>query len=212
VEVKARERLSRARVIDAALQLMDAEGLDALTMRRLGRELGVEAMSLYNHVHDKDDLLEGVCERVMSEFSFPQPTEDWISTGKEAARSWRRLLKAHPNVLSLFAERTKPLSTPDALRPMEFALSVLMSAGLSDREALMAFHSFGGYIQGFVMMELGQMWHTGDPTQPVPTLDASEFPCVAAVLPHMSEQDIDEQFEFGLDLMVTGLAARMGTD
>src|SRR5438552_1200790 len=141
---------------------MDSEGLEALTMRRLGRELGVEAMSLYNHVRDKDDLLEGVCERVMSEFSFPEVSEDWIQTGRRAARSWRDLLKAHPNVISLFAERTKPLSTPDSMRPMEFALQILKSAGLSDREALMTFHAFGGYIQGFVMMELGQMWDSGD--------------------------------------------------
>src|SRR5205085_4540353 len=106
MNVQARERLTRARVVDAALRLMDAEGLEAVSMRRLGRELGVEAMSLYNHVRDKDDLLESICEQVMAEFAFPEPAEDWVETGRRAARSWRRLLKDHPNVITLFAERT----------------------------------------------------------------------------------------------------------
>jgi AcrR family transcriptional regulator len=210
VNVQARERLTRTKVVDAALRVMDEEGLDALSMRRLGRELGVEAMSLYNHVHDKDDLLESVCERVMAEFDFPEPAQDWIETGRKAARSWRRLLKAHPNVISLFAERTKPFTNPESLKPMEFALKVLKEGGLSDKEALMAFHAFGGYIQGFVMMELGQMWRPSDQLEPMSGFDADEFPCVAAAMPYMSGKDVDEQFEFGLDLMMRGLVARLG--
>src|SRR5207248_7257726 len=122
--------------------------------------------------------------------------------------SWRRLLKDHPNVITLFAERTKPLSTPDSLRPMEFALNILKTAGLSDRDSLMAFHAFGGYIQGFVLMELGRMWRPTDPADGIAELDASEFPCLAAALPYMSDKDVDQQFEFGLDLMMRGLVAR----
>ena len=72
-ETRHREPLTRDRIIEAALGVMDAEGLEAVTMRRIGRELGVEAMSLYNHVEDKDDILEGVTERVMNEFEFPPP-------------------------------------------------------------------------------------------------------------------------------------------
>ena len=83
---KHREKLSRDRVIETALALMDDEGLEAVTMRRVGRELGVEAMSLYNHVEDKEDLLDGICEHVMSGFRFPEPSDDWAEN-VEGARA-----------------------------------------------------------------------------------------------------------------------------
>ncbi len=207
MRAKPREKLSRERVVDAALRVMDADGLDAVTMRRVGHELGVEAMSLYNHVRDKEDILDGVCERVMAEFEYPQTDErDWLETGRRAARAWRRLLKAHPNVIALFAERTKPMVSPEALRPMEFALSVLRGAGLSDRDALQAFHAFGGYIQGFVMMELG-LWNAEGHAEF--TLPAELFPSMAATMPHLVDCGTDEQFEFGLDLMLEGLRAKL---
>src|SRR5207247_2484267 len=88
---KDRERLTRERVIDAAIGVMDTEGLDAVSMRRVAREVGVEAMSLYNHVRDKDDLLQGVCERIMSSFEFPDGGGDWVERAKAGARSWRNL-------------------------------------------------------------------------------------------------------------------------
>src|SRR5437867_110737 len=152
--MQVREKLSRERVIEAALHVLDEEGLDAVTMRRIGRELGVEAMSLYNHVRDKEDLMDGICTSVMAEFRYPEVDEaDLIETGRRAARAWRHVLKAHPNVTQIFAERTKPMVSPEALRPMEFALDVLRRAGLSDRDAVRTFHAFGGYIQGFVLIE-----------------------------------------------------------
>ena len=117
---KSRERLSRARVIDAALKVMDAEGLDAVSMRRVAREVGVEAMSLYNHVEDKDDLLRGICDRVMGGFEFPQETGDWVERCKAGARAWRRLLQAG-SVVARFAATDRVRPGPDprrwALRP-----------------------------------------------------------------------------------------------
>src|SRR5881392_2982848 len=100
----ARVPLTRQRITDAALRLMDAEGLDAVSMRRVAREVGVEAMSLYNHVRDKDDLLQGVCERIMSSYELPTGGGDWLDRAKAGAREWRRLLQAHPDVMRLFAE------------------------------------------------------------------------------------------------------------
>ena len=102
-ETRHREPLTRDRIIEAALRVMDAEGLEAVTMRRIGRELGVEAMSLYNHVEDKDDILEGVTERAMNEFEFPPPPatgpttpERWLASGagssaciRASASCWR---------------------------------------------------------------------------------------------------------------------------
>src|SRR4030095_14263751 len=84
-EERHREPLTRDRIIETALRVMDDEGLDAVTMRRIGRELGVEAMSLYNHVEDKDDILEGVTERAMNEFEFPASTGDWSEGARAMA-------------------------------------------------------------------------------------------------------------------------------
>src|SRR4249920_4005972 len=100
-ESKQREKLSRDRIIDTALQIMDDEGLDAVSMRRVGRELGVEAMSLYHHVRDKDDLLMAIRERVLSEFVDPGTDGDWEMRVRRGARSWREVLRAHPNAIGL---------------------------------------------------------------------------------------------------------------
>ena len=212
---KPRERLTRDRVIDAGLRVMDAEGLEAVSMRRVAREVGVEAMSLYNHVRDKDDLLQGICDRVMGDFVFPEPTEDWAELCKAGARSWRNVLQAHPDVMRLFAEThgPSPLS-PGALLPTEFALRLLRDGGLSDRDTVQAFHALGGYIQGFVMMEGGSIHKSegGSGVFDASThLDPESFPALCAVSPYFADCSADEQFEFGLDLLVRGLQARVAT-
>ena len=216
MSTKAREKLTRDRIVEAALDVMDREGLEALSMRRLAREVGVEAMSLYHHVADKDDLLDAVCARVMTDFRVPE-TDDrpWIERARHGAREWRRVLKSHPNVIALFAERSKPMTQLDALRPMEYALSLIMESGADEREAVQVFNVMGGYIMGFVMMETGQMFTAGalDASNPdvsivAPTFPTAQLPCIAATLPHLATCDPDEQFEFGLDLMLGGLQTR----
>jgi len=189
---------------------MDQEGLGAVTMRRIGRELGVEAMSLYNHVEDKEDILDGICERVMAEFEFPEAGQDWEETVRRGARAWRTLLRAHPDVMRLFASERGPVRSPESMRPMEFALRLFKEAGLSDRDTAQAFHAFGGYIQGFVMMELGSIAGGADEenVKMHTALAASlpeEFPTLRAVSRYFAECDLDEQFEFGLDLLIAGM-------
>ena len=213
---KPREKLTRDRIVDAALHVMDAEGLDAVSMRRVAREVGVEAMSLYHHVRDKDDLLQAVCDRVMAGFEFPSDEGSWEDRCKAAARSWRRLLQAHPDMMRLFAETHGPAPTsPASVRPTEFALSMLREAGLSDRDTVQAFHAFGGYIQGFVMMEGGSIGkaHDGDVHESMlDALPADEFPTLRDVGRYFAECPADEQFEYGLDLMIRGVLARVAAD
>ena len=214
--IRTREPLSRDRVIEAALRLMDHEGLEAVTMRRVAREVGVEAMSLYHHVEDKDDLLDGICEQVMAEFRIPERTGDWAENCRRAARAWRRLLKDHPNVMRLFAEQRGPTRSVDSMRPMEFALALIREAGISDRDTAQAFHAFGGYIQGFVMMELGSIAGGSDEAQlkmqaQVASELPKDFPTLRDVLPYFAECDADEQFEFGLDLLIRGLEGKVST-
>jgi len=210
---KHRDPLTREQVIDAALRLMDDEGLDAVSMRRVAREVGVEAMSLYNHVRDKEDLLDGVVERIMAEFVFPEasPDSDPMSYGRKIARGWRSLLKTHPNVMALFAHRHKPMRSIDSLRPMEVALRALREMGLPVEDSVKAFQVIGGYIMGYVMMESGAMFTPGDDEDAdafARQIPAEELPCVAAAIPFMADCDVDAQFEFGLDLMLEGLRAR----
>jgi TetR/AcrR family tetracycline transcriptional repressor len=208
-----REPLTRDRVIEAALRVMDEEGLEAVSMRRVAREVGVEAMSLYHHVEDKEDLLDGICERVMAEFDFPEPVDDWAENCRRGARAWRRLLQAHPAVMRLFAEQRGPVRSIDSMRPMEFALEILRGAGLSDRDTAQAFHAFGGYIQGFVMMELGSIAGGSDEEHmkmhaELAAAMPGEFPALQAVSRYFAECEPDEQFEFGLELLIRGLEAK----
>jgi AcrR family transcriptional regulator len=211
-EVKARVKLTRERVVEAALRVMDAEGLDAVSMRRVARELGVEAMSLYNHVRDKDDLLAGICARVMSEYRIHDGGDNWLETARAAAAEWRRVLKQHPNVITVFAERREPVSDLGALEPMDHALGIIRQAGLSDRDATQVFNVFGGYIMGFVLMEVGQMFGAGamdkkfpDPEMALQMIPREQLPNLAAAIPHMADCDPDEQFALGLDLLLAGM-------
>jgi AcrR family transcriptional regulator len=215
---KPRERLTRERVIDAALAVMDSEGLDAVSMRRVAREVGVEAMSLYHHVRDKDDLLQGICDRVMATFEVPTHGDSWEERARAGARAWRDLLRTHPDLMRLFAETHGPdPQSPESLRPTEYALRLFREVGLSDRDAVQAFHAFGGYIQGFVMMEGGSIklrdhGETFAAAAFKAGLSPEEFPALTATHRYFAECDADEQFEFGLDLMLRGLRSRVDAD
>jgi AcrR family transcriptional regulator len=207
-----REPLTKDRVVEAALQVMDADGLEAVTMRRIGRELGVEAMSLYNHVKDKDDILNGVTERVMTEFEYPRFTGDWLEDARAMAHEWRRLLSLHPSVCQLLAERHKPLEGLASFRAMDAALGLLRSAGLSERDAAQAFNALGSYILGYVTMEQGLMFgndeeHAKQHDEALDALQGSGLDNVVACLPHFTDCNPDQQFEFGLDLIFRGIRA-----
>lgn len=207
-----REPLTKERIVEAALHVMDAEGLEAVTMRRIGRELGVEAMSLYNHVEDKDDILNGVTEVVFTEFDYPPFTGDWHKDAKAMAREWRRLLGLHPSVCQLLAERHKPLEGLASFRAMDAALGLLRSAGLSDRDAAQAFNALGSYILGYVTMEQGLMLgndedHAKQHNLAMEALQGSGLDNVVACLPHFADCNTDQQFDFGLDLIFRGIRA-----
>ncbi|HEY3210757.1 MAG TPA: TetR/AcrR family transcriptional regulator [Actinomycetota bacterium] len=215
LEKPRREPLTRERIVRTALRIMDDEGLEALSMRRIGRELGVEAMSLYNHVEDKEDILDSICEAVVAEFQVPL-AEDWADGARRAAREYRRLLLAHPTVITLMTERKRPFTNPESLRAYEFALEVFRTAGLSEADAVKAFHVFGGYILGFVTMELGLMVgghedeaHVKAHEEMVRMLETADLPRMREAMPHFVDCNLEEQFEFGLDLLIEGIKARI---
>jgi len=167
-------------------------------------------VSLYNHVEDKDDLLNAVIERVMQEFPFPESVDDDpIVYGRRLAHCWRDLLRAHPSVIQLFGERKHSGASIDSLRPMDAALSALRRSGLSEADAAQAFNTIGAFIFGSVMMETGRPFGSGEPVGAFPTGIEADLPNVAACAPFLAECDLDAQFEFGLDLMLEGLRAKI---
>ena len=211
-----RQPLTRERILRAALEVMDQEGLEAVTMRHVGRELGVEAMSLYRYVKGKEDILDGILETVMAEFEFPKETGDWEADVRAGARAWRRLMIAHPTVIALFAESKHPASSPERLRPMEWAFEILGRGGLSEDEVVHAFRAIGGYIMGSVLNEvanpvpgMGDRDHRAEHAQLAGALPPTEFPNLVRLLPLMAECDAEVDFEFGLDLLIAGLRAKV---
>jgi AcrR family transcriptional regulator len=215
VETRQRTPLTRQRIVRAALRIMDEEGLQAVSMRRIGRELGVEAMSLYNHVRDKDDILDAICEEVLTEFRVPEERE-WAEAVRAAAGEYRRLLLAHPRVITLMTGRKGPFTNPDSLRVYEFALGLFRDAGLSVADSVNAFNAFGSYILGSVTMELGPTIagsadeaHVRAHTEMARLAASVGLPRIAEALPCMVDCDFQEQFEFGLDLLIEAVQARL---
>jgi hypothetical protein len=150
----------------------------------------------------------------MAKFDFPEPVEDWTENCRRGARAWRRILQSHPAVMRLFAEQRGPIRSIDSMRPMEFALRILRDSGLSDRDTAQAFHAFGGYIQGFVMMEIGSIAGGSDEMhlkahEELAAALPDEFAVLQACSPYFAECTPDEQFEFGLDLLIRGLEAKV---
>jgi AcrR family transcriptional regulator len=214
VRTETREPLTGERIIEAAVRLMDREGLEAVTMRRLGRELGVEAMSLYNHVADKDALLRGILARVLADFELPQgPDLDWIERVRQMARTFRELLLRHPGVIPLLSEKSGPITDPRALTPIETALQTLRDAGLSEAETIHAYRAVVGFVVGSVALEVAGFLNPGDAgaahlAEMAASIPLERFPHIVALLPTMHGCDPAEEFEHGLDLLLTGLRTR----
>lgn len=205
-----RDRLSRRRVLEAALRIVDSEGLNALTMRRLGRELGVEAMSLYRHVPNKDALLDGIVELIVLEIEVPAHVDgDWKEAARQIVRSYRRAAHSHPNAFPLVTMR--PLNTPEGLRRLDATFEILRRAGLDEPTAIVAFRTLASYTRGFALEEvtgraIGAEPLGSDRLDPR-ALPADEFPRLAELAPRLVAADRDAEFERGVDLILTGLEA-----
>ncbi len=188
-----RRPLSRRRILEAAVELVDREGLRGLSMRRLGRDLGVEAMSLYNHVPNKEALLGGMVEVLIEEMQIPgESSAGWEEQVRGAFRSYLNIARAHPEVFQLFA--TRPLGTGEALRIFE----VLRGAGLDVVPALHAFRALSSYTIGYALAEI-----RGFP------LELEGGPRALELAPPLKEVDRDAKFDYGLDLIISGLRQKL---
>ena len=147
------EPLSRERILAAALELLDREGLAALSMRKLGDVLGVEAMSLYNHVPNKAALLDGIHESILARVARPPRTKDWRAYARHQARALHETLCAHPNAITLFA--TRPASTSASFARLEQYLEMLVEAGFTPADALHIVQIVMAFVVGHAMWTVG---------------------------------------------------------
>ena len=210
-ESERRARLTRERVLRAAIALADAGGIGSLTMRKLGVELGVEAMSLYNHVANKDDLLDGMIDGIFGEIDLPSGGTDWSTAMRRRAVSVREALSRHPWATGLMQSRRTPGAA--TLRHHDAVLRTLREAGFSIELAAHAFSVLDSYIYGFALQEATLPFDTPEQTtQLAKTIMAGFSP---DEYPHLTEltvehvlrpgYDYGKEFEFGLDLILDGL-------
>ena len=203
-----RRPLSRGRVLEAAVAYADREGLEALSMRKLGAELGVEAMSLYNHVPNKNALLDGMVEVLLGKLEVPSEEGGWEDRVREAYREFRRLARRHPNVFPLLVVR--PPRTMDGVWLVEEFLRTMREAGFDATTALYAFRTLSGYAMGYAMAEIrGFAMEPGGGRAGAAALPAGQFPHISELDDRLGEVDRDAEFEFGLDLILAGLRERL---
>jgi AcrR family transcriptional regulator len=206
-----RARLNRDRVLRAAVALADADGIESLTMRKLGVELGVEAMSLYNHVANKATLLDGMIDIVFGEIDLPAGETDWRAAMRRRAISAREVLSRHRWAIGLMESRTTP--GPTTLRHHDTVLATLRAAGFSIELAAHAYSMLDSYIYGFALQEISLPFDTGPETAELARaimarFSAGEYPHLTEMaVEHVLQPDYDygNEFEFGLELILDGL-------
>src|SRR3954452_6153028 len=185
-EVANRAPVNLERVVTAALTVADSEGMDAVTMRRLARELGVEAASLYHHVHGKDEILDGLVELVAAEIERPRPSTDWRTAISERARNTRGCLRRHPWAVSLMASRTSP--GPATLGLLEIGIRCFREGEFSVAQTAHAISVVDSYVHGFVLQEVNLPFR--DESELAPMTGAIMEPFPASDFPYLFEMTV----------------------
>jgi AcrR family transcriptional regulator len=202
-----REALSRERILRTALSIVDREGVDAISMRRLGEELGVEAMSLYNHVPNKAAILDGIFETVLTELSVAKRSASWQAALRGRARALRAVLRAHPHALPIFA--TRPAVTQASIAHVELVLDILRNAGFSAGDSLSALQVLFAFVVGHSVASYAPRRTDEDSRPAYGRLSAEEFPRVREAALLLGNHDVETEFELGIELMISGLELRL---
>jgi AcrR family transcriptional regulator len=217
-----RQPLSQQAIVDAALAILDRDGLDAVTMRAVAQELNTGAASLYAHVSNKDELAELMLDRVMGEITVPDPDPDcWQDQVRALARQTVGVLTGHPGIARIALETLIPVG-PNALAGTERMLAILRAGGLPDRVVALAIDLFATFTTA-VALERSQwiaaqraggdvarrLAQTNDYLSALP---ADRFPHLLAMQAASRELGGEERFEFGLDVLVAGITALAGAE
>jgi AcrR family transcriptional regulator len=206
-----RPRLNRDLVLRAALELADRNGIDALTMRKLAQELGVEAMSLYHHVANKVDLLDGMIDLVFAEIDLPSREDDWKTALRARAISTHKALVKHPWAVGLMESGTTPGQAN--LRHHDAVLGCLREGGFSLQATAHAYSVLDCYIYGFALNEINLPFNTSDEAAPVAETMMAQMP--AGEYRYLTEMAVEhvlqpgysytDEFEIGLELILEGI-------
>jgi AcrR family transcriptional regulator len=214
-EVASRAPVNRARALQRAVVVADGEGIEAVTMRRLARELEVEAASLYHHVTGKDEILDGLVDFVSGEIELPSPTDDWRSGIRQCAHNTRAVLRRHPWAVALMASRTTP--GPATLRVLEAGIRCFRQGGFSVGAAAHGISAVDSYVHGFVLQEVNLPFRDESELAAMTGAIMEHFP--AADFPYLFELTIEHvlqpgysygnEFDIGLEVVLDGVAARL---
>jgi AcrR family transcriptional regulator len=207
---KRRLPLDRDRVLRAALLLADEGGIESLTMRRLGQELGVEAMSLYNHVANKDDVVDGMVDLVFGEIELPSGGGDWKTDMRQRAISLRDVLLRHRWAIGLMESRRN--GGPANLGHHDAVIGSLRAGGFDITMVAHAYSVLDGYIYGFALTKLTLPFDTSEQAAQVAEtmlrpFPVNKYPNLVAMIEHAMQPGYDygDEFEYGLDLILDGL-------
>jgi TetR/AcrR family transcriptional regulator, tetracycline repressor protein len=209
-----RERLTRPRVVAAALEIVDRDGLDGLTMRALGHELGVDPMAAYHWFPNKPAILQGVGEAILTEIVLPaaDPGVSWLEVARGMGREYRAALLRHPNALPVAS--TQPVMTPRGFELIERTAAALVAGGLKPGAALEAINTVAAFVIGSAVVEAGVTPGTEPVAQEAimasyASIGAERFPTMVAAMAEASELlgDDQAQFETAVDAIVRGLQA-----
>jgi AcrR family transcriptional regulator len=210
---RRRTPLNRERILRAAVALADQGGFESLSMRNLAKELGVEAMSLYNHVANKDDLLDGMIDLVFGEIELPSTDVDWKTAMRRRALSTREALNRHRWAIGLMEGRSS--HGPANLSLHDAVLGCLRAAGFSLEMTVHAYSVQDSYIYGFALQERDMSSESADDFAAEAQRQMHEYQAVLADYPHLVEvvggyvakagYDYATEFLFGLDLILDGL-------
>ena len=211
-----RTPLSRERILLAAVRVADVGGVTSVSMRKVADELGVEAMSLYHHVENKDEILDGLVDVVFAQIARPPVDDEWRKATRERAVSARAVLARHPWALGLMESREDP--GPATLAHHDAVIGNLRANGFSLRMALHAFSVLDSYIYGFALQEINLPFDGPDEIQDV----AQALGDLRAVYPNLADTITElvmgadyafgEEFDFGLTLILDGLDAKRDDD
>lgn len=204
--------MSKAVIVGAALQVIDAEGVGGVSMRAVGRVIGVDPKSLYNHVDGKDGLLDSVAESLLGALDLPEPTGDLATDLRSISYAFRERALAHPEAASLVL--TRQLSSFEGLAPVEVVLSILMNAGFGGEESVHLLRVVLAALIGTLLREVnaGPTYGSDDAAgiaERTAVLEASDLPSVAAAAPHLAAFDADEEFEYAVELALEAVLRRV---
>jgi TetR/AcrR family transcriptional regulator, tetracycline repressor protein len=217
-EAAPREAVTPDRMADAALRIIDAEGMDGLTVRRLAQELAVGTMTLYWYIQNKDEILDLVSDRILAGLTFPSPEQDWRASVREGAGAVRAALLRHAQAVPIMLGRGS--FGPNGLRLIEASIAVFRAAGFEPDDAADAYFTISNFVTGFCIFQTSAVsirnrsdidvrGYAQLIRQYIEALPPDRYPNLQAAAPRIFSASLDDRFAFGLDCLIAGFEARL---